>query len=158
MMHDPIVIDPPDFDQSAAWQECRDFVERCGGLERDDGEPNMRAASGADPGICSCPACHEMYWMWGRKQRCAKCGFEYPTNAWPMYSWGVQARRCEDNPPPAFDDPHVRARIRERHEKSMGHPYYRYGYDNPAGGDICDAFKQIDWREVMRDQQTQEVR
>lgn len=50
---DQIVIDPPDFDQSAAWDECRDFVDKCGGLQRKDGSTNWRAAFGADPGICS---------------------------------------------------------------------------------------------------------
>lgn len=113
----PIVIDPPNFDQDAAWKECNDFVEKCGGLSYPDGEPNMRAASGADPGCCSCPACGELYWAWGRRQRCVKCAFEYPTDWWPMYSWGSTAAK-QDKP--------------YKKDERMNHPYYRYGFGHPV--------------------------
>lgn len=116
---DPIVIDPPNFDQKAAWNECHEYVEKCGGLVHEDGEPNWRAAFGADPGVCSCPACGVMYWAWGRVQRCVKCSLEYPTDWWPMYSWGVSSARQE-------------ATRRYRHDERMKHPYYRYGFEHPV--------------------------
>ena len=130
---DPIVVDPPDFDQDEAWGECKGWVDKHGGL----GEENprsMMAAAGADPGVCSCPACHEHYWAWGRKQKCVKCGFVYPTDAWCMYAWGVHA---------AWRTPSKRL-----HEERISHPYYRYGYENPVENPI-DEFKRIDWRTEM---------
>lgn len=96
MIDDPIVLDPPGFDTKAAWDECREYVEKCGGLSHEDGEPNWRAAFGADPGCCACPRCHESYWAWGRIQKCKKCGAEYETQWWAMLSWGVQAGRNAD--------------------------------------------------------------
>lgn len=133
----PIVIDPPDFDQDAAWAECRQFVEQCGGLEYPDGEPNMRAASGADPGCCSCPMCDEMYWAWGRIQRCAKCNFEYPTDWLAMYSWGSQARTSERTPAYRFDE-------------RMKHPYYRYGFENPVR-DPWSTKTTPEWKAAIRE-------
>lgn len=100
----PIVIDPHGFDQA-------------GGLAHEDGEPNWRAAFGADPGCCSCPACGETYWALGRRQRCVKCAFEYPTDWWPMYSWGSQAAG--------------RKQVYQ-HAERMKHPYYRHGFENPV--------------------------
>ena len=41
MMKDPIVIAPPDFDQKAAWQECREYVEKCGGIQHENGDTPM---------------------------------------------------------------------------------------------------------------------
>ena len=137
-LHNPIVIDPPGFNEAAAWQECRDYVDQCGGLAHEDGEPNWRAAFGADPGICSCPACHRDHWAWGRKQRCTRCGFEYETDAWLMYSYGVQAAKRTD----------WRSAL---HERRLAHPYYRYGFEHPesAGADAYKAFKSIDWRSIF---------
>jgi len=133
---DPIVIDPADFDQKAAWNECADYVDKCGGLSHDDGSPNWRAAFAADPGVVSCPMCKEFYWMWGRKQRCSECGFEYPTDWWPMFSWGASASR---------QDPSKRYRFDER----MKHPYFAYGFNNPPSGDAYEAAFKINWREVL---------
>lgn len=126
-MMEPLVIDPPGFDQKAAWQECSDYVEQCGGLAHEDGSPNWRAAFGADPGVCSCPNCHEYYWCWGRKQRCRKCGFEYPTNWWPMYSYGAQHARRTPEQREKYN--HYGAVTRARHE---AHKYYRWAFENNA--------------------------
>jgi hypothetical protein len=137
-MQDPIVIDPPNFDQQAAWKECEEYVEGCGGLAHEDGEPNWRAAFGADPGVCSCPACGEMYWQWGRRQLCVKCSFEYPTDWWPMYSWGSQAAHPQRKLP-----------LGATHEKRMSHPYYRYGFEHH----VADPWKEHDkpaWREEIK--------
>lgn len=45
-MKNPIVIDPPGFDQAAGWQECQEYVEQCGGIVYDNGEPNWCALFG----------------------------------------------------------------------------------------------------------------
>lgn len=133
----PIVLEPSTFDEDAAWQECREYVEKCGGLAHADGEPNWRAAFGADPGICSCPACHFNYWAWGRVQRCRQCGFEYPTDWWAMFSWGAQA----------FRGGIMRKSL--SHDDRLDHSYYRYGFENPPEGDISKAaFKTLDWRTI----------
>lgn len=95
---------------------------------------------GFDPGVCGCPACHELYWAWGNRQRCAKCGFEYPVNAWPMYAKGVQARRRDR----ANTD-----RGRYGHDQDMADPYYRYGYEHPIETDLYEEFHKIDWRKVL---------
>lgn len=137
-MKDPIVIDPPGFDQKAAWAGRRQYVEGCGGLAHEDGEPNWRAAFGADPGACSCPACGEKYWAWGRVIRCADCGFSFPTDWWPMYSRGVQSERRSLRV--GFPD-HI-------HTRRMAHPYYRYGFEHP----VTDPWKEhdrIDWPAVV---------
>lgn len=133
-MRNPIVIEPEGFTQDAAWGECREYVDKCGGLTHEGGEINWRAAAGADPGICSCPACGEMFWCWGSKQRCAVCGFEYPTDWWPMYSWGVQAAK---NPKQKY-----------KHEEYMQHPYYRYGFEHPVE-DAWEQHDKIDWKSVF---------
>jgi len=140
-MMDPIVIDPPDFDQHAAWKECHDAVEKCGGIQDADGEVNWRAAFSADPGVCSCPACGESYWCWGRRQRCRKCGFEYPTDAWPMYADGVYAAR--------FGNREGNTARAARHKERMGHPYYRYGFEHPVDTDLYDTFHALPWRKIM---------
>jgi hypothetical protein len=132
-MKDPIVVDPPGFDIDAAWQECKDYVDRCGGLSHPDGEPNMRAAFGADPGCCSCPACQEYHWAFGCVQKCTKCGFEYPTDWWPMYSYGAQAFFCES---------------KYKHEERLSHPYYRYGFEHPVDRPQ-DEMHKIDWKNAF---------
>jgi hypothetical protein len=60
-----------------------------GGMVYEDGEVNMRAAFGADPGCCSCPNCKQMFWSFGRVIECTECKFQFPTDWWPMYSYGV---------------------------------------------------------------------
>ena len=138
-MHDPIVIDPPDFNQDAAWDECRDYVEKSGGLGKPDGEPNWRAAFGADPGVVLCPSCRRCHWRWGSVQRCTDeaCGFEYPTDWWSMYSYGVSA-----------GEGGLMGRS-EFHETRMDHPFYRHGYENPPGEGAWDAAFKIDWPAVI---------
>lgn len=138
-MLDPIVIDPPNFDQKAAWDECCDYVDKCGGLSHEDGEPNWRAAFGADPGVCSCPACGEFYWMWGNRQRCVKCAFEYPTDWWPMYSWGSQAGRSD--------------KAKYKHPERLAHPYYRYGFENPTDDSWATCHTE-QWRKTIREVMT----
>lgn len=144
---DPIVIDPPGFDPNAGWKEHSDYVEQCGGLTHEDGDVNWRAAFGADPGICSCPACHTMYWAFGRKQRCRACNFEYPTDAWPMYSYGVQAF-SRKNGGGKFA---VHTSLDQMHEERMSHPYYRYGFEHPPEekADVHAEYKRINWRTVF---------
>jgi hypothetical protein len=135
-LRDPIVIDPPGFDAAKAWQGCRDEVDACGGLSYEDGSPNWRAAFSADPGCCHCPACRAYYWAWGRIQKCIDCGFVYPTDAWEKFSYGNGAGRRNDT---AY-----------KHEERMRHPYYRYGFLNPAA-DAWEAFRAIDWRKAVGD-------
>ncbi len=136
-MKDPIVIDPPNFDQKAAWDECREYVGKCGGLSHEDGEPNLRAAFGADPGICSCPCCGEMYWAWGREQKCIDCGFAYPTDWWAMYSWGAQAAQHKD-----------RNVASKTHAKYMGSKYYRWAFEHSATPSM-EAAKVVAWRTIF---------
>lgn len=131
---DPIVIDPPNFDQKSAWGECRDYVDKCGGVVNEAGEVNWRAAHAADPGICSCPACGEMYWCWGNVQRCRACTFEYPTDWWPMYSWGTSA---------------AKSTRRYRHDERMQHPYYRYGFENSVE-DPWLTSRSPEWKAKIR--------
>ncbi len=137
---DPDVIEPEGFSSEAAWKECRDYVDRCGGLVHEDGEPNWRAAFGADPGCCSCPGCGADYWAWGKRQRCKRCGMEYPTDWWSMYSSGVQQAKAK-------------ARGGEfcgavTHDRNMGHPFYRYGFEHPVE-DAWEQHDKIDWRAVL---------
>lgn len=135
-MGEPEVIDPPNFCHEAAWKECRDYVDQCGGLSNEDGSPNWRAAFGADPGCCSCPACGAMYWAWGRKQRCKRCQFEYESDWWPMYSYGARAGLGQS----VFGS--------VTHERRLYHPYYRYGFEHPTEKPWADRDK-IDWRSVF---------
>lgn len=156
-MKDPIVIDPPNFDQKAAWNECREYVDKCGGLTDDDGEPNWRAAFGADPGCCSCPVCHEYYWQWGRVQKCVDCGFEYPVDWWPSYSEGVTAASWINGEIEINSDGRKRvlAGKIERHTQRMHNPYYRHGFENKPPAEACgiklmDYAQSIPWREIVR--------
>lgn len=90
------------------------------------------AAFGMDPGCCACPACRADYWQWGSRIECLDCGFRFPTDAWPMYSWGVQAG------------------MRERPDGArMAHPYYRYGFEHPVEGDIYGTFERLKWGEIF---------
>lgn len=153
-MKDPIVIDPPGFDQKAAWGECHDYVEKCGGLADDEGNPNWRAAFGADPGCCSCPACGEYYWAWGRKQRCVKCSFEYETDWWPRYSEGCNHGRIMSGAhvcPDAEFSERMKRSIRRDLARNMQHPYYKFGFEHP----VADAWwcqRMIDWPSAVKGQ------
>lgn len=135
-MRDPIVIEPAGFDVEAAWKECHEYVvEKCGGLSHGNGEPNWRACAGADPGCTSCPSCGELYWKWGLLVRCSECHFVFPTDWWPMYSWGVAAAgRGEGH--------------RYWHAARMEHPYYRYGFEHPVD-DAWAEHEKIDWPTVL---------
>jgi len=145
---DPIVIDPPNFDQRAAWQECAEYVDKCGGLTHEDGEPNWRAAFGADPGVTSCPVCHEYYWAWGSKQRCVKCGFEYPTLWWPSYSKGVSDGLVMAGKRPAMTPGHA-SYIKWRQAMRAGDVYYWHGFNNPVE-DAWGQSRAIDWKAVVQ--------
>ena len=139
-MRDPIVIDPPGFDPRAGWQECSEYVDKCGGLSHEDG------SFGADPGCCSCPKCGEMYWSWGTVAECLDCHFRFPTNWWAAYSWGVQAAKRDKDW--VHQNPSWTSYLKEKHAASIGHPYYRYGYEHP----VEDAWKEHDkipWAEVV---------
>lgn len=137
-MKTAIVIDPPDFDERAAWQECRDWVDH-------HGPDTMAAAFGADPGICSCPSCNEMYWAFGRAQRCVVCGFEYPTDAWAMFSWGTQARWSKER----------NEGMSKMDADRMWHPYFCYGYENGPDRDESKSlhawYEEQDWKIIMAD-------
>ncbi len=140
-LHDPIVTDPVAMDIAAEWKECADYVEECGGVTSKNGEVNWRAAFGADPGVCSCPSCGRNHWAFGNRQRCTRCAFEYPTDWWPMYSYGVHAAQMHI---PAGQVPFMAT----LHVERMAHPYYRYGFEHP----VENAWKehdQIDWCSVL---------
>lgn len=146
-MRDPIVIEPAGFDPRAGWQECREHVDKCGGLSHEDGEPNWSAAFGADPGCMSCPNCGEMYWAWGTIAECLDCQFRFPTNWWAAYSWGTQQKKREENPPSGVS-PRFFVYTRETHAQRIGHPYYAYGYNNPVE-DAWAEHDKIKWKEVV---------
>jgi hypothetical protein len=136
---EPIILDPANLTPEQGWDECHRYVEKCGGLTDGDGEVNWRAAFGADPGICTCPACHQQYWAWGRRHRCRQCGFEYPTDWWPMYSYGVNAATSEQR----GSKVHIQnsQALRDLHERRLAaHPYYRYGFEHP----VEDPWKEHD--------------
>lgn len=140
-MRDPIIIEPPDLKAEDVWQECKDHVEKQGGLVHEDGEPNLMAMHGADPGVCSCPSCGEYYWKIGDRVQCLDCDFIFPTDWWAMYSWGCTAARYIDDPPPAFSDPGFKKWHDEEHVRRMSNAYYRYGFENPTDNVIASAEK-----------------
>lgn len=144
---DPIILEPAGLTSDQGWDECHAFVEQCGGLSHRDGSPNWRAAFGADPGVCSCPACHQMYWAWGTKQRCVTCGFEYPTDWWPMYSYGVNEAKRQGRGW-AFLGPDAIHGLSSLHESRLPHLYYRYGFEHPVEDAYAES-ERIDWRTVM---------
>jgi hypothetical protein len=133
---DPIVIAPDGFSLHTAWRECTDYVTRMREAGRE-----VAASFGADPGICSCPMCGASYWAWGLAQRCKVCQFEYPTDWWTMYAWGVAAAN-----PPAW----VRksSSCQAEHRKRLAHPFYRYGFEHPVE-DPWEERGRIDWRSVL---------
>ena len=138
MPHDPIVLDPPDFDQQTAWDRCKPYMDR---VVDEEGNFNMGAAMGADPGVCSCPNCHTYYWKWGIWQQCKECGMEFHSDAWGRYSAGVQRARSGRGPGP-------------RHGEN---PWFRYGYEHPDHGwDIRERYHDIPWLQVMGKQKWSE--
>lgn len=143
---EPIILEPAGLTSEQGWDECNRYVEQCGGLTYEDGEVNWRAAFGADPGICSCPACRQKYWAWGTKQRCRQCGFEYPTNWWPMYSYGVSDATAETRGAKVHIGNSTALSV--LHEQRMSHPYYRYGYEHPVESAWAEH-ERIDWRAVV---------
>ena len=148
---DPIVVDPPGFDCAAGWKECGEYVEKCGGLVRNDGELNWRAAFGADPGCCTCPACHQSFWSWGRLIECTECHFRFPPNWWGLYSDGVNQRNRELRPTPYMLDPANAAFcdwLTRSRDKRLASPYYRYGYEHPVP-DAWQEHDKIDWRKEL---------
>lgn len=148
---EPVIVDPPGFTPEQGWKDCRQSVEQCGGLTYPDGEVNWRAAFSADPGITSCPACQAKHWSWGRVVRCARCAFEFPTDWWPMYSYGVAEARRGNDVLGTGNDISVQRSLRELHRRRMAHAYYRYGYEHP----VEDAWKErdkIDWRRLTGQQ------
>lgn len=145
-MKEPIII-WPQITPKEVWDDCKQWVEDKGGLAYPDGEPNLMAAAGADPGCCSCPACHEYHWSYGIIHQCPTCKFIYPTDWWAMLSWGSGAgRRDAANDLP----PEITAKHREFDAKRRGHPYWDYGYkhrlENP-----WEAKQNIDWRAEIGD-------
>lgn len=152
MIKDPIVIDPAGYDPAKGWGECKEFVEQCGGLAYSDGEPNWRAAFGADPGCCTCPNCHQYFWAFGKRLRCTECGFEFPTDWWGMYSYGVNASKPD--PPYVADLPRdARARLDQLHQDRLSHPYYRYGFEHSVDN-AWEEHDKLPWKEIMNEKET----
>ena len=149
-MKDPIVIDPPGFDCQAGWKECSEYVDKCGGLVHKDGEPNWRAAFGADPGCVSCPNCKEFFWCWGRVIECTECHFQFPTDWWPMYAYGCQEAKRKPNPNwDAKEQARMDKYFAEAHAKRIDHPYYRYGFEYPPQEKAYDAKDKVKWADVF---------
>lgn len=148
---DPIIINPQGDTPEKGWKSCQDYVESCGGLAYPDGDANLRAAAGADPGCCSCPNCHQYFWAFGRIIQCSECGFQFPTDWWPMYSYGVGDAQtlngAREFPDEGFKDILITG-IQQRMPQRIQHPYYRYGLEHP----VLDAWKehdQLPWKEIM---------
>ncbi len=148
---DPIIIDPPGLTPKQVWDECKSYVESVGGMVHEDGEVNLRAAAGADPGCCSCPNCGQYFWNCGRIIECTECQFQFPTDWWPMYSYGVGDKRTLSNPE-RFPDPNFRnlmiMGIEERMPERIKHPYYRYGFEHPVES-AWEQHDKLPWREIM---------
>lgn len=130
MPENPIVIDPPNFDEQATWDYYKPYMDR---VVDDHGNLNMGAAMFADPGVCACPNCDTYYWCLGKWQRCRHCDMEFPTDAWPAYSYGVQHARRHKVPD-----------IKYAH-----HPYYLHGISHPHDGDAWEEYHQINWLQIM---------
>jgi hypothetical protein len=143
---DPDVIDPPGFDVAKAWKGCQDDRDAMLRVGRE-----IAAAHFADPGCCTCPMCGAGYWAWGRRQRCKACQFEYETDWWSMYSYGVgKAHMQKQKGALAMKG------LQDLHERRMTHPYYRYGFEHPVDSAYDIAFsrdpgERINWSEVIKD-------
>lgn len=123
-MKDPIVLEPKGFDMEAAWGECAKYA----------GGNDYFSASRADPGCCTCPNCHEYFWAWGRLIQCTECSFIFPTDWWPMYSYGVNAAHN------AYSD--------RLHAERLTSSYYQYGFEHPVE-DAWVEHDKIDWKAVI---------
>ena len=132
-IYDPIIIEPTGFTTEQGWDECQQYVEDAGELER-EGKINWRAAFGADPGVCTCPNCHLYYWSFGTLIECRECHFQFPTDWWPMYSYGVNAARR------IFSD--------DLHRERLQDPYYRYGFEHPVTNP-WEQHDKIDWKKEL---------
>lgn len=153
---DPIIIDPPGDTPERGWQGCKDYVESCGGIAYPDGEANLRAAAGADPGCCTCPNCHQYFWSFGRIIQCSECGFQFQTDWWPMYSYGVgdaNTLNCTTKYPDEEIRQRIIAGIRERMPKRMQHPYYKYGMKHPVAS-AWEEHDKLPWKEIMKQPST----
>lgn len=138
-MKDPIIL-WPQITPAEVWEDCKQWVEDKGGLSEDN-PSSMMAAAGADPGCCSCPACHEMHWSYGIIHKCPSCGFIYPTDWWAMFSWGsASGRRDAQAELTEFQE-----RCRKFDDKRRGHPYWDYGYKHKPA-EAWTAKDLIDWR------------
>lgn len=140
MIHDPIVLDGTDV--NAVWNECEHQADI---LVKSDGK-DLRAAAGADPGIVSCPKCGAMHWHIGSHQKCSQCAFCYPTDWWPMLSWGQQAGARGHSVTTGLG------------AKRILHPVYHYAYLNHDTIDISfdgrDNRKLLPWDEIIKQPQS----
>lgn len=147
LIKDPIIIDPPGQTPADVWKECEEWVERKGGMVYPDGEPNIAAAFGADPGCCGCPNCQQVFWSCGNIIQCTECNFQFPTDWWGMYSYGVNASR-PDPPYVAGLSQDARARLDQLHQDRLSHPYYKYGFEHPVA-DAWEAHDKLPWKEIV---------
>jgi hypothetical protein len=122
-MKDPIILWPK-ISPEEVMRDCAEWVEKHGGLADKNGEPNLMAAAGADPGCCSCPSCHEYHWSYGIIHKCPSCGLVYPTDWWCMFAWGSHAGRRDAK----GDLDEMDKRHQAADKKRRGHPYWEYGY------------------------------
>lgn len=142
-MKNPIVLWPKTTPEEV-FKDCEKWVEDHGGLSHSDGSPNLMAAAGADPGCCKCPSCKEFHWSLGIIHQCPTCGFIYPSDWWPMYSFGCAAGRRKGK---TAETPYEK--ILEKSDlRRRGHPYYDYGYNNPSFYP-CDTRNEIDWKQAV---------
>jgi len=146
-IYEPIIVDPPGMTPESGWAECDAAVKGAGGLQDRDGEVNLRAAFSADPGITSCPKCRAQHWAWGRRVRCSQCAFEFPTDWWPMYSYGVNAATGAARGAKIHIGNHDG--LRSLHETRLSHAYYRYGFQHPVAS-AWDEHEKIDWANVLQ--------
>lgn len=153
-IQDPIIIEPQGYTAEQGWEWCHGYVESCGGIAYPDGEANLRAAAGADPGCCSCPNCHQYFWAFGRIIQCTGCGFQFQTDWWPMYSYGVgDYKTLHGNS--GIMDAEIKQRIihgiSERMPERIKHPYYRYGFEHPVpeGSSAREQHDKLPWKEIM---------
>lgn len=133
-MKDPIILWPR-ITPEEVWKECKEWVNEKGGLSSDNPH-QMMAAAGADPGVCSCPNCREYHWAYGQIHQCHTCKFIYPTDWWPMYSYGCSAGHRGDTG------------FRHINDMRKNHPYWKYGFENPN----VDPWKEkesVRWIDVI---------
>lgn len=128
------------------WKKLHDEIDATNMWEK---SPH-RAAAMSDPGICSCPRCHKDYWAEGIRQECPACHAQYPTNWWPMLSWGVQHGRImadKSHPMHKFHcGPQYKAIQYEQSE------VFKWGTLHPdCTLDFTAVFKMTDWIAVWND-------